>query len=189
MVVPADDDGARSLISGTKVDMGRTLDDDPKMAALVDATLDKMGPTVDSHDHGSPAVADLTRVEKPKGDWVGADSCRACHEKQFEDWRTTPHARAYVTLLKEKRQYDQDCWSCHVTGAGMPGGPQTPKEVGHLRNVQCESCHGAGRKHIEDPRTDMVKDPGEAHCKTCHSDEQTEGRFEYSEYLPKVQHR
>ena len=123
------------------------------------------------------------------GDWLGANACRACHPTQYEDWRKTPHARAYATLIKEKRQYDLDCWSCHVTGAGREGGPQTPQSVGHLRNVQCESCHGPGKKHVADPTVDMRKSPGEALCKTCHSDEQTEARFVYADYLPKVDHK
>jgi DnaJ-class molecular chaperone len=91
-------------------------------------------------------------------------------------------------LVKERRHFDLDCWSCHVTGANLKGGPSGPYDVGPMRNVQCESCHGAGRQHVADPKVDMVRVPSEEHCKSCHSDEQTEGRFEYNSYLPRVDH-
>jgi hypothetical protein len=35
----------------------------------------------------------------------------------------------------------------------------------------------------------MVKSPSEAVCVTCHTMEQTEGRFVYDTYLPKVDHK
>jgi hypothetical protein len=190
LVVPPDDDGTRSLIAARKIDMNRAIVDETAMAALVDATLEKLGPALaaEAEARGKRGAQESARV-KTMGDWVGANACRSCHQTQFEDWRTTPHARAYVTLLRERRQNDLDCWSCHVTGAEQPGGPQSPLEVGFLRNVQCESCHGPGRKHLEDPaEVDMVRNPGEAHCKGCHSDEQTEGRFVFADYLPKVDH-
>ena len=193
LVVPPDDDGTRSLVVGRKVDMGRAIPDDAAMLKRVQAALEEMGPEIGGehagHAHGPGGHGQAQpRAKAPIGDWVGANACRACHQTQFDDWRKTSHARAYVTLVKEKRQYDLDCWSCHVTGAEQPGGPQTPSEVGHLRNVQCESCHGPGRKHVADPTVDMVRAPTEEHCKSCHSDEQTEGRFDYKKYLQKVDH-
>ncbi len=189
LVIPPDDDGTRSLIEGRKVDMHRSLPDEPAMAKLVDATLEKLGPMLVAEEAEKAKNRPKPPKKKQMGDWVGANACRACHAVQFEDWRKTPHARAYVTLLKEKRQYDLDCWSCHVTGAGELGGPQSPTEVGYLRNVQCEACHGPGREHVQDATVDMVKSPSEATCLGCHTEEQTEGRFVHDEYRPKIDHR
>jgi len=189
LVVPPEDDGSRSLIAGRKVDMHRSLADEPKMTKLVDATLEQLGPLLAAEAAEKAKHHPKPTAEKSRGDWVGANACRTCHAVQFEDWRKTPHARAYVTLLKEKRQYDLDCWSCHVTGAGAKGGPASPTEVGYLRNVQCEACHGPGREHVENPTVDMNKSPKEAHCKGCHTDEQTEGRFVFDDYLPKIDHK
>lgn len=188
LVVPPADDGTGVLIAGRKVDMHRTLPDEPVMQTLVDATLEKLGPALAAEAAEKAKNRPVTKGKKLPGDWVGANACRSCHQVQYDDWRTTPHARAYVTLLKEKRQYDLDCWSCHVTGAEQPGGPQSPTEVGAMRNVQCEACHGPGRKHVSDPTVDMQKTPTEAQCVTCHSEEQTEGRFVYNDYLPKIDH-
>jgi hypothetical protein len=188
-------DAARNLLTSEKIPLDRGLDDDPAMKKLVDAAFERLGPEGRSalsgvgtgeHDHSHDAAKVKTREY---GDFVGAEVCRSCHQQQHADWSATPHARAYTTLVKERRHFDLDCWSCHVTGAKQPGGPLSPYDVGPMRNVQCEACHGPGRRHIANPKEDMVRVPSEAHCKGCHDDEQTEGRFKYLEYLPKVDHK
>ncbi len=192
---------AHSLKS-EKIAMDRSYGDQKKMSELVAAALERLGPEAQSsghhghhhgheHAHGSQG-AHSAPVKKPAarayGDFVGADACKGCHEVQYKDWSSTKHAHAYSTLVKERRHFDLDCWSCHVTGANDSGGPSGPYDVGPMRNVQCEACHGPGRKHTSDPSVDMVRNAGEQHCKGCHSDEQTEGRFEYSSYLPRIDH-
>ena len=193
--VPPQDDGTSNVISGRNVPMSTKLADEPGMQALVDAALEKLGPQPDphaGHDHG-PGGGHGADRHGPKrqdtGDYVGATACLGCHRPEYEDWKQTGHGHAYRTLIADKRQWDDDCWSCHVTGAGKPGGPEAATEVGILRNVQCEACHGPGRKHTSDPAgVDLVKAPAEAVCLECHTEEQTEGRFEFDEYLPKIDH-
>jgi hypothetical protein len=184
--VPPEDDGSTHVITGRSVPMGKDLEDEPEMKKLVDATLDQLGEVGggdDGHGHGHRSET------RTYGDYVGSSTCLACHREQYTDWKTTGHARAYKTLVVEKRQFDNDCWSCHVTGANKPGGPEHAKEVGSMRNVQCEACHGAGRQHASNPTSvDMVKTPVEAKCLECHTEEQTEGRFVYADYLPRVDH-
>jgi hypothetical protein len=203
LMIPPPDDGSEHLLAGTKIPMGRALDDEPSMQKLVEATLEKLGDSVGAstgaaHDHSSHGHPPHGRSGDGKrrgdaslsGPYVGAKVCAGCHPAQYKDWSSTSHARAWTTLIREKRQYDQDCWSCHVTGAGQPGGPQDPKAVGSLSNVQCEACHGPGLKHVETAgKAPMKKSPDEALCRSCHSDEQTEGRFVWKDYLPKVDHK
>lgn len=179
--VPPADDGTTHVITGKKVPMGKDLADHAEMKGLVDATLETLGDAPASHGR------ETSRREY--GSYVFASGCLACHRDQYTDWKATGHARAYRTLVTEKRQFDDDCWSCHVTGAKKPGGPAGPKEIGPMRNVQCEACHGPGKEHSSNPTgVDMKKSPGEALCLECHTEEQTEGSFVYSEYLPKVDH-
>lgn len=194
--VPEEAAGTAHQITATKIPMNRQIEDEPGMKALVDAMLEKMGPEVGGgddhgHDHG-PGGHDhgsKSQPPPPSGPYVSARQCRSCHPAQYKDWTGTGHAHAYATLMKEKRHFDQDCWSCHVTAAGKPGGPQTPAEAGVLRNVQCEACHGPGKDHVQKPgKGNIVKTPTEQTCVTCHTEEQTEGRFVYKDYLPKVDH-
>jgi hypothetical protein len=203
--VPPSDAGKRHLLTSEKIPLDRGLQDHAEMAELVDRALQRLGPEDKSalsgldkgghdhdhsqHDHSQHDHQPVKSRAREYGDFVGAEACRSCHQKEHADWLATPHAHAYTALVKERRHFDLDCWSCHVTGAGQPGGPASPYDVGPMRNVQCEACHGAGRKHVGNPAADMVRVPDEAHCKGCHDDEQTEGRFDYSKYLPRIDHK
>ncbi len=198
--IPPPDDGTHNRTTGIKAAMGRDLADEPMMKKLVDATLEQLGETVttghgdhDGHGHNGKPRAGHTKGSKPhkgQGPYVGAGVCMGCHAGQYADWASTPHAQAWQTLADDKRQFDQDCWSCHVTAAKMPGGPAHPKAVGSMRNVQCEACHGPGEKHVAAPsKAHMLRSPPEKLCVTCHSMEQTEGRFVFEDYRAKIDHR
>ncbi len=194
LVIPPEDDGTGNGLKGRRVPLSRDIADDEAMTKLVDSYLLLLGPDAGrtdphaGHDHAVPTPTITMREDY--GDWVTARTCMGCHKEQHADWMKTPHARAWATLVKEKRQYDLDCWACHVTGAGKAGGPAGPGEVGPLKNVQCEACHGPGKAHSAQPaKSNIVKSPDEALCVECHSEEQTMGRFVHDEYLPKVDHK
>ena len=72
-------------------------------------------------------------------DFLGAAFCRPCHTAAWEQWRRTPHARAFERLGPESRR-DPRCTACHATSA-----------VDGFSGVQCESCHGAGRNYATGP--------------------------------------
>lgn len=67
-------------------------------------------------------------------DFVGPESCRACHAAAFDAWKESPHARAMGSLSGEQ-QKDGRCLQCHARDAALGG------EAG----VTCETCHGAGQ--------------------------------------------
>ena len=124
-----------------------------------------------------------------RGPYMGSGACAGCHTEQYAQWKTTPHAHAWQTLVDQKRHMDLDCFTCHVTGAFHPEGPQHPNQVGQLKDVGCESCHGPGRDHVGAPAPgQMVKSPPVSTCTQCHDGAQDEGRFDYATYLPKVVH-
>ena len=129
---------------------------------------------------------------KPKArdtPYLGTASCRGCHQVQFSQWNATGHARAWDTLAKAKRANDEECFSCHVTGAVDPRGPQTVDAVApQLRGVGCESCHGPGEEHLKSPSADTMSQPTEETCVACHDGERDEGQFDFESYHPKVAH-
>ncbi|MEM9697134.1 MAG: multiheme c-type cytochrome, partial [Myxococcota bacterium] len=59
-------------------------------------------------------------------------------------------SHAYQTLIDGHVQYNLECVGCHVTGYGKPGG-STVTHNADLQSVQCETCHGPGSKHAENP--------------------------------------
>ncbi|MCB9675436.1 MAG: hypothetical protein H6737_09995 [Alphaproteobacteria bacterium] len=142
---------------------------------------------------GAEVVARPMRIEH--GPYAGTEACVKCHPTQYNQWRSTEHARAMSSLVAVSRHRDEDCFSCHVTGgapaeiAGFPVTIETSDAVGGGNNVQCEACHGPGRDHVGDPtKHRTVKDPDEALCRACHTPEQDDGRFDFAAYLPKVTH-
>ena len=121
--------------------------------------------------------------------FVGDRMCMSCHSEQHAQWKSTPHAYAWSTLVRVQRSQDLDCYACHVTGAHHPEGPQTPRAATGLENVGCESCHGPGRAHLARPSKDNITGaPDPSVCTQCHDGVKDEGRFELDAYLPKVVH-
>ena len=86
------------------------------------------------------------------GKFLGAESCRECHQAAWDVYSHSKHAMATETLakLKPARIHDPECVSCHVTGwnpqeffpfaTGFESLEKTPKLVGN----SCENCHGPG---------------------------------------------
>lgn len=133
--------------------------------------------------------ASVAKAPPRVGPYVGSESCRGCHLEAYGQWKTTPHASAYASLSKENKTQDNSCFSCHVTGAFHPEGPQYANEVGHLKDVGCESCHGPGKDHVASPKAgQMTATPREASCVQCHDGVQDNGDFDLETYWPKVVH-
>ncbi len=95
---------------------------------------------------GIPFIAYTYAAEE----YVGAKKCKLCHLKIYKSWGQTKHATAFDVLspgknedakkkasLDPQKDYTSDAKfiECHTTGnnADFPG-------------IQCEACHGAGKK-------------------------------------------
>jgi 2',3'-cyclic-nucleotide 2'-phosphodiesterase (5'-nucleotidase family) len=159
---------------------------------------------------------------KIQAKFIGSEACSQCHAAEYEKWETTAHAVAYdgsppkanphyKGLVEAKdpgnRQFDPECIACHVTGFkyktgfGDPPanavGKQKEKHFEALKNVGCETCHGPGSMHANDPNNkaywDLINpiklgnDPrklqlADNFCQKCHDIENDvnwgNGRFE-----------
>lgn len=98
-------------------------------------------------------------------DFLGAESCQACHPDAYAAWKASPHARA-KDVLSATQQKDARCLSCH-----------SPNDVEQKQaGVTCETCHGGGQyyspkyvmKDAELARLSGLVDPTEKACKACH---------------------
>jgi len=156
------------------------IDDHPDIHALVQAAK----PLIDA----AAAIA-VPRSKGAHSAFVGEQACLSCHPSQHAQWKSTPHAYAWSTLQQVGRSKDLECWSCHVTGANQPSGPQHPSQVEGLENVGCESCHGPGIEHISGPaKTNIQRQPKLDVCTQCHDGVKDEGRFEPDKYMSQVTH-
>jgi hypothetical protein len=111
--------------------------------------------------------------------FVGSTACMNCHPLFHQQWSNTPHAFAFETLVEKGYAFNPECVYCHVVGYGAPTGYISPEKTPHLAGVQCESCHGAGKEHLEGKP--MESGVPEEVCVRCHDDVHSPP-FEYSVY-------
>lgn len=118
--------------------------------------------------------------------FVGNDTCAACHGPALAFWKTTGHARAWETLVEIEKQYDLACISCHVTGWERPGGVCDVAHTEGRVDVGCESCHGPGSLHVQNPtQARLPAQVPERTCLSCHTPENSSA-FHYETYRDRI---
>ncbi|MDP3911716.1 MAG: cytochrome c3 family protein [Gemmatimonadales bacterium] len=84
-------------------------------------------------------------------------TCGNCHVGVQGEWKDTKHADAWADL-QASGQASAGCNDCHTVSqlgnfVGTPAGyAVVPDSAYH--DVQCESCHGPGLAHVENPDID-----------------------------------
>jgi predicted CXXCH cytochrome family protein len=135
-----------------------------------------------AREHGQ----DCPPPKKGQAAFVGNAPCRECHEEAFPLWEKSKHSHGWETLEQVGKQFHLNCVGCHVTGYEQPGGVCRLDKVAGREGVGCESCHGPGSLHSEDPTPkNIVRSPGQELCVTCHNVENSP-HFDYATYLPKI---
>ncbi|HYV44266.1 MAG TPA: cytochrome c family protein [Myxococcaceae bacterium] len=118
--------------------------------------------------------------------FAGTARCAECHDESMPVYRNSKHSRAYATLVEAGKQYHLNCIGCHVTGAYQPGGVCRVDKIEGRENVGCESCHGPGSVHSEDPSVkNIVRKPEKQACEGCHNHENSPN-FDFARYLPQI---
>jgi hypothetical protein len=121
--------------------------------------------------------------------YVGTEECAYCHKEEVEAWKKTRHAQAWKTLTDLGKEWSRECIGCHLTGWEEAGGATFARNE-HLRDVQCETCHGPASVHVEadgkDKPSSLVLAPKEERCRlACHTPEHSD-TFDYHAYLRDV---
>ena len=107
--------------------------------------------------------------------FVGNGVCTGCHTGIVTSWQQSRHAHAFATLENIGKHFDPECLACHVVGLKPWKAPEnasaTDKKfkggIGflslqttpHLKNVQCENCHGPARAHLENSKPQFYHGP------------------------------
>jgi len=105
-------------------------------------------------------------------------TCGTCHVGAQATWATTAHAGAYDDLVSSGGA-EEFCYGCHTV---TERGNAVDSAAGYnrvadsaYRDVQCESCHGPGLVHVQEPGTSqpfasIAADTGLTNgCGECHS--------------------
>ena len=122
-------------------------------------------------------VAHLEATLPHKQDFLTAEKCSSCHEKQADFWKTTKHSRAMASLEQTGDHHRFDCVGCHSLGYGKAFLDTT--KMGAYANVQCESCHGTKPSHAADPKANSFGRIEKKACLVCHNKEQTLKEFNF----------
>ncbi len=170
-------------MKNTLIPLGEKIADDPAIAQLTKEYRARVI-AMNRQEFFQEKLHDKNRAAMGEAQYAGVNYCASCHKVQYDNWLNTSHAYAYETLMKDCNNYDIECLPCHTTGFKEPGGFAIGQ--GHessFINVQCEACHGPGKKHTA--AGNIIRDASEVVCKQCH-DEKNSPRFNYEEYLPLV---
>lgn len=114
------------------------------------------------------------------GRYQGTNHCAACHSVEHLSWGLTHHSLAWRTLVLRDEHDNRECTSCHVIGAGLPGGWNGDPDS-HLVDVGCEACHGPGGPH------DGERVDARTTCASCH-DAKHSIAFSVEKGLPLIDH-
>ncbi len=81
-------------------------------------------------------------------------ACANCHATFWGQWRGHGHSTAWDNVVAES------CWPCHTINER---GNSAEGDAGYVlvqdaryQDVQCESCHGSGWDHVNDPRVETA---------------------------------
>ncbi|MBN2374210.1 hypothetical protein JXL19_10535 [bacterium] len=121
------------------------------------------------------------------GQFTGWKACSECHSELRDGWLGTRHAGAFESLSKSGQQDLPDCLRCHVVGYGQSGGFLDPELTMELSGVQCESCHGPGKRHSDMPEAtgSIIRAPAKDLCLTCHTRGQ-DPNFDYQKKIASI---
>jgi len=107
-------------------------------------------------------------------------TCGNCHVGTQAEWKVTRHASAWADLQGSGHAV-ASCNKCHTVSelgnsVGHPAGYSTVPDSAY-RDVQCESCHGPGFTHVDNPDIEANHPLARIHvdtgvvtsCSACHT--------------------
>lgn len=132
-------------------------------------------------------LADTGRANS--GRYVGAEACGECHEQEYGNYKKfakKAHSGESVKIMMGDLTKEElaECYGCHMTGYGRPGGFVSFEQTPNMALAGCEVCHGPGYDHVEsggDPeliKRDLTLDD----CHACHNPERVEA-FDFKPLL------
>tara|TARA_B100000686_G_scaffold44650_1_gene47263 strand:+ start:39 stop:1394 length:1356 start_codon:yes stop_codon:yes gene_type:complete len=146
---------------------------------------------------------DLKKEHLKDSPFIGNQVCAGCHPGSTDVWKKSRHSNAFATLENLGKHFDPECLECHVVGLkpwvasknsseavlkfegkrGFLSSELTP----HLKNVQCENCHGPARDHLVNSKIKPAEHNPASVCADCHHGSHSP-LFEFERYWQKIKH-
>lgn len=119
------------------------------------------------------SIAQQASEATQSASYVPGSKCKACHLKQFKAQAETAHAKSFENLIDAGEEKNADCYKCHTTGHGEPGGFVDTATTPDLVGTTCQACHGPGSEHIahglsKEQRRETIQKPPKDVCTKCH---------------------
>jgi DmsE family decaheme c-type cytochrome len=125
-----------------------------------------------SKSSSSAAPASAAGQAEGKGDYVGAETCKACHQELYNGWEKSPHWR--TTLNTKEGPSHQGCEGCHGPGGAHVAGGGDVTKIFTFKDVtvkqindRCLTCHAGGNEHMN--AINSVHSENGVSCISCHS--------------------
>ena len=145
--------------------MGEEIAADPAINKMISDYNDEIACLYsDCSDDGGG----LKNASVPESESLKLAAC-VCHSDIIAQWKTTAHAKAFSTLVKNNKQFEPKCLQCHTTRFDEPDGFNMKQQQMNLVNIQCESCHGLADEHLSSMKPIPTKKPTLDVCKKCHN--------------------
>jgi DmsE family decaheme c-type cytochrome len=135
--------------------------------------------------------ADVERYIRPTDPslYVGADTCKTCHEDIYKDYANTAHAQ---TLQSKRGPAWQGCEACHGPGKAHVDGGGDITKIFTFKNAsaeetsaRCLDCHELNNEHGNFVRAAHLENG--VGCLSCHSPHHAkESQFLMKEKTPEL---
>jgi len=125
-----------------------------------------------AHSSLASAQNKAAAASADSSNYVGAETCKTCHEDIYNSWEKTPHWK--TTLDTKGGPSHQGCEGCHGPGAEHVAGggdkakififkEHSAKEI----DDRCMTCHAGGPQHMNAVSSEHAK--ANVSCISCHS--------------------
>ncbi len=120
-----------------------------------------------------PATVPVASAASPEvSKYVGAETCKTCHEEIYNSWEKTPHWK--TTLDTKGGPSHQGCEGCHGPGADHVAGGGDKSKIFVFENAstkdinaRCMNCHEGGTQHMN--AVNSIHTQNNVSCISCHS--------------------
>lgn len=139
----------------------------PSSPALPATPQKKQAAAVKTKDGGGAKAAPADAA-----DYVGADTCKTCHEDMYKNWEKTPHWKTSYNTKEGPEK--QGCEACHGPGRAHVEGGGDKSKIFRFKDVsaakiseRCLGCHTYGQEHSNFARS--AHNTNSVSCIDCHS--------------------